>query len=495
MPGAAGLAPQSYSSHGNGRCRVSCAFASARATLTRAARQEELAELARVPRAVAEHIRRCCFAQHRADLGKRHDAPAKTLFHEWAAESRRARERECAHARVDWPVDGSVLLPHTISGQPKTTRFSTHLCGLDGVRDDNLFHLELLFNGTLWVKTDLVVDCDEGTDIVLPFAQDLAEGSYTLDMRLWVGPQGRDGVLAKSAQSTFVVNRNFSAARATGPAGCARGTATDRPQAGVTSGAAGAGDAAGGGISRSESSDESDEGGKGAEVYSDMRCAGGVQAFPFPLQRADDFWGLLSDPTPHCQTPPDAARQRVCEFENVCWARGAVVFFRDPQLMVKNVTPPHLFIFGEQESGFISLSYLHDLPTSHDVEKGLSVCMCVCVSVCWCLFVFVCLFRSSRVNRNGCVTYQSEQKWLCYVSASTLCRRRCTCKPYIHTNTYISVHIPVYIYMQIYIHLNTLSHTYASVYIHTCTCVCIYVHTHTTHTHTHTHTHTPEQGF
>jgi len=311
---------------------------------------------------VAQHIRRCCFAQHHADLVKRHEAPTKTLFDEWAAESLRARERECAHARVDWPVDGSVLLPHTISGQPNTTRFSTHLCGLDSVRDDNLFHLELFFNGTLWVKTDLVIDSDEGTDIVLPFAQDLADGSYTLDMRLWVGPQGSDGVLAKSAQSTFVVSRNFSAQRATGchgPAGCAKGTATDRSQAGVTSEAAGTGDAAGGGIFRSESSDE--------------------------------------NPTPHCQTPPDAARQRVCEFENVCWARGAVVYFRDPQLSVKNVTPPHLFIFGEQESGFISLSYLHDLPTSHDVEKGLSVYVLVCLCVCWCLCL--CLYVYSGFQK------------------------------------------------------------------------------------------------
>jgi len=147
-----------------------------------------LAELARVPLAAAEHIRRCC-APGRADADEGHGAPPKTPLDEWAATSQRTSERECHHARVDWPVHGSVVLPHTIHGQPYT-RFSTHLCGLDGVRDDNRFHLELFFNGALWVKTDLVIDGDEGMDLVLPLERDLPDGSYTLNFRLWVGPQG-----------------------------------------------------------------------------------------------------------------------------------------------------------------------------------------------------------------------------------------------------------------------------------------------------------------
>ena len=40
-----------------------------------------------------------------------------------------------------------------------------------------------------------------------------------------------------------------------------------------------------------------------------MRCSGGVQDLKdIPVNRADEHWGLLSDPANHSQTPPNLGR-------------------------------------------------------------------------------------------------------------------------------------------------------------------------------------------
>ena len=57
---------------------------------------------------------------------------AEFFFEEWAAEVRKARERESKlPGRVDWRLDGSTVLPPQIAGQPGIM-FRARICGKQG---------------------------------------------------------------------------------------------------------------------------------------------------------------------------------------------------------------------------------------------------------------------------------------------------------------------------------------------------------------------------
>jgi hypothetical protein len=161
----------------------------------------------------------------------------------------------------------------------------------------------------------------------------LLEGAHQVQFEVWTGPGGRDGVRAKHATSNFFVKSSF--------------------------GDAGAG------------AEDEDQGAEEAR-YSTMRCVGGIQQFPFALQRADQFWGTLADEPPHSTTPPDFARQRVCEFRSVCWAGGALTFFRDSASAAS--APSHVLLHrspSRRGEGFLALSYMHDGAPSGAPEQSL----------------------------------------------------------------------------------------------------------------------------
>jgi len=159
----------------------------------------------------------------------------------------------------------------------------------------------------------------EGFNFRVPLPPLLESSYHQVQFEVWTGPGGTDGVRAKHATSTFFVQASFGDAEAMG---------AEEPR------------------------------------YSTMRCVGGIQQFPFALQRADQFWGTLADEPAHATTPPDLARQRVCEFRSVCWARGAIIFFRDSDSFES--APPHVLLHGspsQRGHGFLALSYMYDAPS------------------------------------------------------------------------------------------------------------------------------------
>ena len=63
------------------------------------------------------------------------------------------QERECElPGRVDWPLDGSTVLPQT-AGQPGMM-FRAHICGLEGLRSDNVHRINVKLDGFLYAVSD-----------------------------------------------------------------------------------------------------------------------------------------------------------------------------------------------------------------------------------------------------------------------------------------------------------------------------------------------------
>ena len=296
-------------------------------------------------------------------------------FEEWAKAVYKERERECQlPGRVEWPPDGSNILAPA-AGQP-ALMFRTLICGLGGVRDDDTYHLILKLDGALWASMDFVHPVD-GFPVRLPLPT-LQEGFHAVEFEVWAGPGGVGKVRVKGARSAFSVHTTF------------RGPETARR----------------------------DSEGLPEQQFSEMRCTGGIfpppscqtagtacrthphfraciaafianlvrtngptqgiQHFNFPLQRADQFWGTLSDEPPHATTPPDLARQRVCEFRSVCWASGSLVFFRDRSFL----TSSDIHLHGSSKmglesnattggGGFLALSYMHDGVSINERELSL----------------------------------------------------------------------------------------------------------------------------
>uniref|UniRef100_A0A7S4H8E4 Uncharacterized protein n=1 Tax=Guillardia theta TaxID=55529 RepID=A0A7S4H8E4_GUITH len=91
-----------------------------------------------------------------------------------------------------------------------------------------------------------------------------------------------------------------------------------------------------------------------SKTYSSIACMGGVQPYPFKLHSAgfkDDGYG------------PDAIGQRVCRFSHVCWARGQLIYFKDPQTVNFSSWPI------SHRHGFLHLSYLDVNRNQDDLEN------------------------------------------------------------------------------------------------------------------------------